>query len=190
MTIGRRPAALALLGLAATLLGGPLATPAPPGIRVDQVGYRPPDVKLALVAGAPTTFAVREAASGRIVLEGRAGAPAPSDPASGDRVAILDFNPVREPGQYVVTAPGVAASPSFAVGETVYARLLAAVLRVFTYHRCGAPMQRSSPTLVSRCSGLHPFAGRAFGTVNHRGQTWTGFRTSDARTHAAKTTID
>src|SRR5262249_36598661 len=96
-----RAAALALLALAAALLASPRATPPPPAIRVDQVGYRPGDAKLALVAATPAIFAVQDAATGRIAFEGRAAAAAPSDPASGDRVATLDFTPLQTPGRYV-----------------------------------------------------------------------------------------
>lgn len=139
-----------LLVFGLVLLGaGPRSVAAPSGtgaaIRVNQLGYRPGDRKVALVTGAPGVFVVREAASQRIVLEGPAGPPAPLDPASGDRVAALDFSALRTPGEYVVAAAGLAASPPFRVGEGVYADAFRAVLAIFRYHRCGGAIQGGSP---------------------------------------------
>ncbi len=144
-------AGLALLALAPVLLGNTRPSPGASGIRVDQLGYRPRDPKVALVAGAPPTFAVRDATTRRVVFEGRAAPPAGLDPASGDRVATLDFGALRIPGTYVVTAPGVDASPPFAIAESVYTPALRAVLRVFAYHRCGAAIRDGSPWARPAC---------------------------------------
>jgi endoglucanase len=151
----RRAAALVLgLGLSALVMALGSAAgvrPGAPAIRVDQLGYRPRDPKVALVAAAPARFAVREAATGRVVFEGRAGVPAPADPASGDRVSALDFSGLETPGTYVVAAPGLEPSPAFSIADTVYAAALAPVLRVFTYHRCGAPVRDGSPWARPAC---------------------------------------
>ncbi|MGH7418615.1 MAG: cellulase N-terminal Ig-like domain-containing protein, partial [Candidatus Rokuibacteriota bacterium] len=122
-----------------------------PAIRVDQLGYRPGETKLALVAAAPAAFAVREAATGRIVFEGQAAAPGPRDPASGDRISALDFTALTIPGEYVVTAPGVTASPPFRVDNAVYVNALRTVLRTFTYQRCGTAIQDGSPFAHPAC---------------------------------------
>ncbi len=122
-----------------------------PAIRVDQLGYRPGETKLALVAAAPAAFAVREAATGRIVFEGPAAALGPRDPASGDRITALDFTALTIPGEYVVTAPGVTASPPFRVDNAVYANALRTVLRTFTYQRCGTAIQDGSPFAHPAC---------------------------------------
>jgi hypothetical protein len=72
-------AAVAGLVLVALLLLG--AAGSPTAVRVDQIGYRPRHPKLALVAAAPATFAVKDARTGVIVFEGRPSGPAPPDPA-------------------------------------------------------------------------------------------------------------
>jgi endoglucanase len=152
---GRRESAVGLLlgglVLGALGLGSAGARPGPAPIRVDQIGYRPGDVKLALVAGAPASFAVRDPATGRAVFEGRARPPGPPDPASGDRVAALDFSALTTPGEYVVAAPGFADSPRFRIGPTVYADPLRAVLKSFTYHRCGTAIRDGSPFARPAC---------------------------------------
>ncbi len=122
-----------------------------PAVRINQLGYRPGDPKVALIATAPAAFAVREAATGRIVFEGQAGPPGPRDSASGDRVTALDFTALRTPGAYVVTAPGLTASPPFPVGDAVYAGALRTVLRSFTYQRCGTAIQDRSPFARPAC---------------------------------------
>jgi endoglucanase len=119
---------------------------------VDQLGYRPGDPKLALAAGAPAAaFAVREAGTGRVAHEGRVAPPGGPDPASGDRVAVLDFSPLRVPGEYVVTAPGLADSPRFRIAEDVYADAQARVLKSFGYQRCGAAIRDGSPFARPAC---------------------------------------
>jgi endoglucanase len=139
------------LALSAGALGAALgvgsARAGSPGeaIRVDQLGYRPGDRKLALVAGAPERFAVLDAATRRVVFEGRPGAPGLVDPATADRVAVLDFTPLRAPGEYVVTAPGAVTSPAFRVAADVYAGALRAVLESYTWQRCGAPLDPRAP---------------------------------------------
>ena len=156
-------AAVAVLVVGALLLLG--AAGAPTVVRVDQVGYRPRDPKIALVAGAPATFAVKDTRTGAIVFEGRPGPPGPPDPASGDRVAALDFTALVTPGSYVVTADGIAPSPALTVAEDVYAAVSRAVLRVFFYHRCGAEIRDGSPWARPVC---HLKDAREWGGGPHR----------------------
>ncbi len=145
---GARLAAALLLG-GVWLLGA--AGGGAPAIRVDQLGYRPGDPKLALVPAQPPGFAVRDAASGAVVFEGRPTPATGRDAASGDRVAALDFTPLRAPGRYVVTAPGLAASPPFAIADDVYAAVTRAVLAVFTAQRCGTALADGSPWAHPAC---------------------------------------
>jgi endoglucanase len=131
-----------------------------PTIRVDQLGYRPGDTKLALVAAAPATFSVQDAVTGRTVFEGRAAEPGRRDPASGERVSRLDFSALRTPGRYRVLAPGVTASPVFTVDRAVYDDALATVLKSFAYHRCGTAVRDGSPFARPAC---HLADGREWG---------------------------
>jgi endoglucanase len=166
---GRVAAAAAVAGLVLAALLPPGAAGPTTAVRVDQVGYRPRQPKLALVAGAPATFAVKDARTGAVVFEGRPSPPAARpDPASGDRVAALDFTPLATPGTYVVSAAGSDPSPAFAVAEDVYAGVLAAVLRVFTYQRCGAGIREGSPWARPAC---HLRDAREWGGGPHREAT-------------------
>jgi endoglucanase len=146
----RRLLLTALLALVA-VAGGRAPSADPVAIRVNQLGYRPADPKIALVAAAPGTFAVREATSGRVVFEGSAGPPGAVDPASGDRVAALDFSSLTAPGEYVVVAPGVGASPPFRVADAVYADALRVVLKSYSYQRCGTAIRDGSPFAHPAC---------------------------------------
>jgi endoglucanase len=152
--IGRRRA-LALgagaLALAAGLGRRAAAAVAGPAIRVNQLGYRPGDPKVALAAAGPRSFAVRQAASQRIVFEGPAGPAGAPDPASGDRVTTFDFGALATPGDYVVTAAGAIPSPPFRIGPAVYADALRVVLRSFGYQRCGAPIHDGSDFARPAC---------------------------------------
>jgi endoglucanase len=160
-----RAVVVGLVLVALLLLG---AAAAPPAVRVDQVGYAPRHPKVALVAAAPATFAVKDARTGAVVFDGRPGAPGPADPASGDRVAALDFTPLVAPGRYVVTAEGTAPSPEFTVGDDVYAPVLRAVLRVFFYQRCGTEIRDGSPWAHPVC---HLQDAREWGGGPHRDVT-------------------
>jgi endoglucanase len=158
--------AVAALVLAALLLLG--AAGSPTAVRVDQVGYRPRHPKVALVAAGASTFAVKDVRTGAVVFEGRASPPAPPDPASGDRVAALDFTPLVTPGTYTVTAAGADPSPAFAIAENVYAGLFRAVLRVFAAQRCGVDIRDGSPWARPAC---HLRDAREWGGGPHRDVT-------------------
>lgn len=122
-----------------------------PPIRVNQVGHRPEDPKVALVAAAPADFAVRNAATLQVVFEGKASAPGSLDRASGDRVTALDFTRLVTPGEYVITAPGTTPSPRFRIAGGVYDELLRAVLGTFTTMRCGVPVRDGSALARPAC---------------------------------------
>ena len=143
------------LVLAAVLIAaagvGPAGT-GPPTIRVDQLGYRPGDPKIAIVAGQiPGPFSVKRLPEGEVVFEGKAGASSPRDPASGDQVSALDFSPVRADGQYVVTTPQGLSSPPFRIGAGVYDEAFRATLRSFFYQRCGMAITDGSPFAHLAC---------------------------------------
>ena len=142
------------LGLGAVALAGAprrARAGALPAIRVDQLGYRPGDRKLALVAASPSAFAVREATGGWVVLEGAGLAVGARDRGADERVAVLDLSALTAPGQYVVTAPGAVPSPPFRIAEDVYADPLRTVLASFGFQRCGAAVGGGLPWSHAPC---------------------------------------
>jgi hypothetical protein len=104
--------------LAALLLAAQPGTDSAAFVRVNQVGYRPADPKIAVVCALRpvglTTFSVEDA-RGRRVLGPRAVRPdAPFGPCV--ETYRLDFGAVRAAGRYVVRA-GAYASPPVTVAE-------------------------------------------------------------------------
>jgi endoglucanase len=131
-----RAAVLALVSLAALSTVPP---PAPtPAIRLDQVGYRPGDPKLAVVAAenAKGPFAVVSLTSGETVFRGALGA-AVTDADSGDLVRPADFSSLDAPGEYALEIEGVGRSWPFRIDPNVYRRAYYLAMRSYYGQRCG-----------------------------------------------------
>lgn len=145
-TTGTTPASPSSTHRAATGDDDPLAS----AIRVDQLGYRPADPKVAVIGdrveGAAAgggvepgpVIEVRRVDDDEVVLSG------PPEPwqdgqvaeASGDRGWWFDFTAVDEPGSYYLADPdtGLRSHP-FEIDPDVYDEALRAALRVFWYNR-------------------------------------------------------
>ena len=136
-----KPVALSL-GLALAVV--PASPPEAIHLRVNQVGYRPGDTKVALAMTgqdlAGQSFEVRTSWGAGRVFTGKVGA---------DRgrygpfahVYELDFSPLANSGRYVVRI-GAAESPVFPVAEDAQTQLLAKSLVFFRVQRCGAAPAR------------------------------------------------
>ncbi len=120
-------------------------------IRVDQFGYLPEAVKVAVVVDPQTGFdsqlsfapgaeyQVRRADDGTVVFSGepKAWNNGATDPLSGDRAWWFDFSAVQTPGSYYVyDVANRVASFRFDIGPDVYADALRAAVRMFYYNRC------------------------------------------------------
>ena len=106
-------------------------------VKLDQVGYLPAEAKLAMVTGAgDVEFAVRRAGSSAAAMRGRLG-PAVADADSGDLVRVADFSALREPGEYTLAIDGAEPTPSFRIGDDVFARSFYLAARSFYGQRCG-----------------------------------------------------
>lgn len=124
-------------------------------IHVDQFGYLPGSVKVAVIsdpqkgynagdAFAPgATLEVRNRKSGKAVAKGAAklwknGA---VHEDSGDRGWWFDFSALRTPGEYYVYDPkSKLRSAVFLVGENCFAPVLKAATRMFYYQRLGVDL--------------------------------------------------
>lgn len=130
-----------LAGCAALLLAGSAsiaqASAGAVQIKVNQVGFLPNAQKLAVVPdAAEARFAVVDAATGKQVFDGLLGAAATWD-ASGERVRVADFSPLRAPGSYRIRVAGLPDSAPFSVQPGVYRELAAAAVRSYTLNRSG-----------------------------------------------------
>jgi hypothetical protein len=128
-------------------------------VRVNQLGYRPGGVKVAVGFGTddlPAAFQLVDAVHNQLVFE----APArPIAQAWGQFTnhAELDFSAFDKLGQYRIRF-GSADSPPFRVSEEAYAELPDQLLEFMRHQRCGY-----NPWLDEVC---HPFDGRtAYGPL-------------------------
>jgi endoglucanase len=136
----RRAVRLAAPIAAALAVTGAMASaPAPIHLRVNQVGYRPGDPKLALALTdrnlAGKAFEVTSHRGERVVHRGTVG----RDRGRYARFAHLyeiALGPLSAAGTYVVRVAGVG-SPPFAVGNDAHSALLAKSLAFFRVQRCG-----------------------------------------------------
>lgn len=107
-------------------------------IRINQVGYLPEDVKVAVLISLDRTsgdFEVHDAISDELVFKskGRKANPAKWAMKSAFR---LDFSPLRNSGSYYILSNGEK-SPVFRIGADVYDGLADFLLTYMRQQRCG-----------------------------------------------------
>lgn len=122
-------------------------------VRVNQVGYGPGDVKIAIAMGRaalPGEFQVVDAATGGVVFDGESTA---INEAWGEfkQHAALDFSKLSKPGKFVVRL-GDAKTAAFEIREGVYSELPDQLLEFMRQQRCGY-----NPWVDAVC---HSFDGR------------------------------
>ena len=123
-----------------------------PALHASLVGYLPDRPKRAYVgfyAGTlgegpidARSFEVRRAADGVRVFRGplarRPDSGMPGTPPAYQAVLEADFSALREPGDYVLSAPGLGRTAPFRIGDEVAARLARAYAIGLLHQRCGA----------------------------------------------------
>jgi hypothetical protein len=128
-------------------------------IRVNQLGYKPRDAKVAIAFSPepmPDKFFVINPATHEIAFEGVAK-PIRGRWGEFDHHAELDFSAFRKPGKYFLRL-GDAESASFEIRDDVYAQLPDELLEFMREQRCGY-----NPYVDAVC---HSFDGRsAFGPL-------------------------
>ena len=111
--------------------------PAASLINLNQVGYLPNAVKVAVMNGDAITdkALVVDCATGKAVYEGAVAA-ASMNKSTGRNEARFDFSSVTAPGTYKIVA-GDKESFEFKIGADVYDEAFKASLRMFYLQRCG-----------------------------------------------------
>ena len=128
-------------------------------IRVNQLGFRPRDVKTAVAFGhetLPATFRVRDANTGAVVFTGRSAA---LNGSWGDFAhhAELNFSGLRREGKFVIEL-GATRSVAFAIARNVDKDVADQLLDFMREQRCGY-----NPYVAAAC---HTFDGRtAYGPL-------------------------
>lgn len=107
-------------------------------VRINQVGYLPKDVKVAVLISTSETngkFAVYSAADNKVVFKGKGTQADPSKWALKSAWR-LDFSAVEAAGEYYIETNGVK-SPVFEIGSGVYDGLADYLLVYMRQQRCG-----------------------------------------------------
>ena len=115
-----------------------LPLPAQTWIRINQAGYLPDDIKVAVLIsenGTDGVFEVYDALSGAVVLRG-VGKAADASKWALKSAWRLDMTEITAPGSYYVVSNGVE-SPVFRIGSDVYDGLADFLLTYMRQQRCG-----------------------------------------------------
>jgi endoglucanase len=123
-------------------------------IRVNQLGYQPADIKVAIALSdepLPAEFHVVDAATGKEAFSGKAKTLSERW-GKFDRHATLDFSAVADGGEYIIQL-GPTKSPKVAIARAAYAELPDQLLEFMRQQRCGY-----NPWVGEVC---HPFDGRS-----------------------------
>jgi endoglucanase len=124
-------------------------------ILINQVGFSPSAVKIALIRVDAEKFEIVEVSSGKVVFTGRLGIPEYWS-FSGDSVRVADFSPVTTPGRYRLCLAGTTScSAEFIIGKNVYNDLAKASIKAFYFNRSGFRITQEFGTKWARFAG-HP----------------------------------
>lgn len=122
----------------ALLAGCKSADPQTAWIRINQVGYLPEDIKVAVIISTTETsgdFKVYDAATDKLVFKGKGTKADPSKWALNSAWR-LDFTPVKEEGSYYICCSGVK-SPVLHIGADRYNGLTDRLMIYMRQQRCG-----------------------------------------------------
>lgn len=124
-------------------------------IQVDQIGYRPNDVKIATFRIGDTksisdsvnvngslsnTFRVIDTINHEVIYEGNLSETSQSD-YTGEVNKTADFSKVKRPGQYMIEGGVNGTSCNFEIKDDVYDELLKSTVKMFYMQRCGVELK-------------------------------------------------
>jgi endoglucanase len=136
----------------------------------NQLGYLPDARKIITLRSVSTTFSVRVASGGSVLLKGKPGA-VRDDAASGDRVQMVDISSVRKAGKYVLQTDDEKSAP-FEIGNDVYRRALWLTVRSYYGQRCGTDVDLGDGYSHPAChlsAEFHASSGKSGECKNHGG---------------------
>lgn len=168
-------AAIAIILFAQCALSASASDAQPPGVRINEVGFKPSDAKIAVVqttAARPIQWRLIDA-QGVPAATGQT-APRGMSRQAGEAVHQIDFSEVRSSGEgFVIEAGGVQSAP-FSIDENVYARLAIDALRFYFHQRSGASIEAAyAGEVFARPAGHAPDLGRCVSRDN-LGNDWGG----------------
>ncbi len=120
-----------------------VGAPTPIQVKVNQIGYKPDDVKTVIVtSGDDTKFKIVKADTEETVYIGEYGMLA-FDAALGSNVKQGDFSDFKTPGTYRIISSPSGASYDFAIGDNLYDDIYKDVVLMLYNQRCGTKLDES-----------------------------------------------
>ncbi len=146
----------------------------PEPIRLNQIGFYPQALKLAVVMGAEEgKFTIHAPGSKKVAFEGKLSESRRS-PFSDKTTRIADFSALTKAGKYVLEVRGVGTSYNFEIDDNVHEAASKASIKGYYYQRLSMPLVEKYAGKWARPSGnpdtdvkIHPSAegpGRPAGT--------------------------
>jgi endoglucanase len=123
-------------------------------ILLNQVGYQPNSVKIALLRFKSDKFDVVNVKNGRVVFSGKPGQFKYWE-LSGDSICIADFSKLITPGKYQIWLNETICSYEFEIRNDVYNKLAKASLKAFYLNRSGFELTKEFAGQWARPEG-HP----------------------------------
>ncbi len=121
-------------------------------IFVNQIGYFPRAVKIAVVTCDADSFYVVSNASGKIVFRGKLSSPQ-YWAASGENVKLADFTALNIGGNYKIVAENVESYP-FEISSGVWNEISEAALKAYYYQRASVALPEKYAGKWARTLGL------------------------------------
>lgn len=144
-----------LLALLLSSINSNAQIPAKNPIKINQVGYEPDAVKIAIVNSKTTKlFKVMSADGATVIFNGHAGQPSKVLFGEG-YVQTLDFSALHKPGHYKLWITGIGYSYNFRIRKNVYREISAAAMKSYYYQRSGIPIKKEYAGVWKRKEG-HP----------------------------------
>lgn len=116
--------------------------PDPKEVRVNQVGYKPDDIKVIIAKAGADSFDVVDEATGNVVYTGKLGEKM-MPKSGGFEVCNGEFSDFTTPGTYHIAVNGVGESYPFTIADNVYDDLFTDSVKMLTLQRCGCKLDEA-----------------------------------------------
>jgi endoglucanase len=110
-------------------------------IKLNHLGYRPDDTKVAILNRKVEKFEIITAKTSEVVFTGKPVFVAEKDADSGDYIATADFSAVTAVGSYALRLPSGEKSVDFKVSKDVYRAAWIDMMRTYYYQRCNIALE-------------------------------------------------
>lgn len=123
-------------------------------IRLNQIGFYPAAIKIAIVIkSSSSTFAIRTI-QGKQVFQGHLKSSVNAG-FNGDHTLIADFTSLKKPGHYLLTVPGSGTSYPFNINASVHHEVSKGAIKAFYFMRASIPIKKQYAGKWNRAEG-HP----------------------------------